>query len=136
VRRDVRPQRHPAPTTGPLDLVWHPGEAQVDFGPADVYVAGRRVRAHYLCLTVPSRNAGYLQLFRGENAECVVHGLVTVCTHLGGAPRRLVFDNAQTDSTQIPKLRPGTTFPPFSSPAGAASRRSRRYSRSLRPAAE
>lgn len=90
VRRYVRQQRHPAPTTGPLALVWHPGEAQVAFGQA----AERRGRAHYLCRTFPYSNAGYLQLFRGEHAECVVHGLVTVCTHLGGAPRRLVFDNA------------------------------------------
>lgn len=94
VRRYVRQQRHPAPTTGTRDLVWHPGEAQVDFGQADVYVAGRRVRAHYLCVTFPYSNAGYLPWFRGENAECVGHGLVTVCTPLGGAPRRLVFDNA------------------------------------------
>lgn len=94
VRRDIRQQRHPAPTTSTLDLVWHPGEAPGDFGQADVYVAERRVRAHYLCMTFPYSNAGYLPWFRGENAECVVHGLVTVCTHLGGAPCRLVFDNA------------------------------------------
>ena len=94
VRRYVRHQRHTAPTTGTLDLVWHPGEAQVDFGQADVLEADTPVRLHFLCITFPYSNAGYLQLFRGENAECVVQGLVTVWTHLGGAPRRLIFDNA------------------------------------------
>ncbi|MGC8489905.1 MAG: IS21 family transposase [Clostridia bacterium] len=94
VRRYVRQQRHTAPTTGTLDLVWHPGEAQVDFGQADVREAEAPVRLHFLCLTFPYSNAGYLQLFRGENADCVVQGLVAIWTHLGGAPRRLVFDNA------------------------------------------
>lgn len=94
VRRYVQARRRPTPTTGTLSLVWHPGEAQVDFGQADVREDGARVRMHFLCLTFPYSNAGYLQLFRGENAECVVHGLVDIWHHIGGAPRRLVFDNA------------------------------------------
>lgn len=94
VRRYVRQRRRTAPTTGTLELVWHPGEAQVDFGQADVMEQGERVRMHFLCLTFPYSNAGYLQLFRGENAECVVQGLVDCFQHIGGAPRRVVFDNA------------------------------------------
>ncbi len=94
VRRYVRQQRRHAPRTGTLDLLWHPGEAPVDFGQVDVLEDGDLVRLHFLCLTFPSSNAGYVQLFRGENAECVVQGLVDLFQHLGGAPRRLVFDNA------------------------------------------
>jgi transposase len=34
VQRTVKSLRTPAPTTGTLELVWHPGECQVDFGTA------------------------------------------------------------------------------------------------------
>ncbi|PSR23298.1 MAG: transposase [Sulfobacillus thermosulfidooxidans] len=94
IRRYLQQRRRTAPSTGTLDLVWHPAEAQVDFGQADIFEQGERVRMHFLCVTFPYSNAGYIQLFRGENAECVVQGLVDIFTHIGGAPRRLIFDNA------------------------------------------
>ena len=52
------------------------------------------MRLHSLCVSFPYSNAGYLQLFRGENAECVVQGLVDIFQRIGGVPHRLVFDNA------------------------------------------
>ena len=94
VSRYVQERRRTAPTTGTLPLEWHPGETQVDFGEADIVEQGTIVRIHAFCLSFPYSNAGYLQLFRGENAECVVHGLVDLFQHLGGVPSRLVFDNA------------------------------------------
>lgn len=84
VARYVQERRRTAPTTGTLELEWHPGEAQVDFGQADILEHGETVRIHALVLTFPFSNAGYLQLFRGENAECVVHGLVDLFQHLRG----------------------------------------------------
>lgn len=94
VCRYVEQRRRTAPTTGTLTLVWHPGEAQADFGEADILDRGERVRAHFFCVTWPHSNAGYVQLFRGENAECVVQGLVDIFHYIGGAPTRIVFDNA------------------------------------------
>lgn len=94
IQRYVKARRRTAPTTGTLELTWHPGEAPGDFGPADVREHGGPVRMHFLCVTFPYSNAGYLPLFRGENAECVVHGLVDLGHHMGGAPRRVIFDNA------------------------------------------
>ncbi len=94
VRRYVHERRRQTPTTGTLELEWHPGEAQVDFGQADIIENGEKVRIHLPCVTFPQSNAGYMQLFRGENAECVVQGLTDIFHHIGVAPRRLVFDNA------------------------------------------
>ena len=74
VQRYVQTHRRPAATTGTFDLVWHPGEAQVDFGEADVLEAGKKVMVKFLVVTFPYSNAGFLQLFRGET-ECVVQGL-------------------------------------------------------------
>ena len=45
-------------------------------------------------MRVPYSNAGYLQLFGGETAECLITGLQTVFERLEGVPRRGIFDNA------------------------------------------
>jgi len=53
VARWVHDRRRAAPTTGTLELEWHPGEAQVDFGQADIIEQGDTVRIHALVLTFP-----------------------------------------------------------------------------------
>lgn len=77
-----------------LDLVWQPGEAQVDFGQADMYERGVLVREHYLVVCWPNSNVGLAQVFHGETAECVCRGLKNIFEYVKGVPRRLVFDNA------------------------------------------
>jgi transposase len=79
---------------GNLELIWHNGEAQADFGEADFIDNGIKTAKKYLCLSFPSSNAGYLQIFGGENAECVVQGLMNIFNHIQGVPVRIVFDNA------------------------------------------
>jgi transposase len=56
---------------GYLELVWPPGEAQGDFGEADVREGGVVRPIKYLCLSFPNSNAGFIQGFGGEAAECV-----------------------------------------------------------------
>lgn len=79
---------------GALELVWSAGEAQADFGEADILSDGELVTIKYLVLSFPASNAAYLQAFRGETAECVAQGLKDIFHHLGGVPLRVVFDNA------------------------------------------
>jgi transposase len=79
---------------GSLELVWAPGEAQADFGEADVLSDGKLVTIKYLVLSFPASNAAYVQAFRGETAECVGQGLKDLFHHLCGVPLRIVFDNA------------------------------------------
>lgn len=81
-------------TKGALELVWAPGEAQADFGEADVLSDGKLIMIKYLVLSFPASNAGYVQAFRGETSECVVQGLKDIFRHIGGVPLRIVFDNA------------------------------------------
>lgn len=79
---------------GYLELVWPPGVAQGDFGEADI-LSGSQIRTiKYLCLSFPNSNGGFVQTFWGETAECVCQGLKDIFHHLGGVPRRIVFDNA------------------------------------------
>lgn len=79
---------------GFLELVWPAGEAQADFGEADVTEGGIKRTVKYLCLSFPYSNGGFFQTFGGESAECVCQGLVDIFHGIGGVPRRIVFDNA------------------------------------------
>ncbi len=79
-----------------LPLEHKAGEAQVDFGSADFYENGTLCSGKYLTVSFPYSNAGYLQLFKGENRECLFEGLKAIFEHLGGVPTRLWFDNMST----------------------------------------
>lgn len=79
---------------GYLLLEWLPGEAQVDFGQADIRHRGVVRRAHSLTMCFPHSNVGLTQSFWGETAECVCQGLMDVFLFVGGVPGRIVFDNA------------------------------------------
>ena len=76
-----------------MPLVHIPGEAQVDFGEADFLENNVRCKGHYLNVSFPNSNAGYLQLFKGENMQCLAEGLMNIFEHIKGVPTRLWFDN-------------------------------------------
>lgn len=81
---------------GYLPLEHIAGEAQVDFGKAEFYENGIKFDGFYLNVSFPHSNGGYLQLFKGENQECLFEGLTAIFQHLAGVPHRLWFDNAST----------------------------------------
>jgi transposase len=74
---------------GYLPLEHKPGEAQVDFGTAEFYENGRRITGKYLEVSFPYSNKGFLQLFYGENIECLLEGLDTIFRHIGGVSHEL-----------------------------------------------
>lgn len=75
-------------------LIWHAGEAQADFGEADIEHFGSILRIKYFVLSFPQSNVAYMQLFSGENCECVCQGLMDIFEYIGGVPFKIVFDNA------------------------------------------
>ena len=77
-----------------MELVWHPGESQADFGEADFQERGIMVRKKYLTLSFPYSNDSFTQIFGGETAECVCQGLKDIFAYIGGVPPLVVFDNA------------------------------------------
>lgn len=77
-----------------MDLVWHPGEAQADFGEVDVLLHGVVQRMHHFVPGFPYSNVGLVQSVPGENAECTCLALRNLFEWLGGVPERIVFDNA------------------------------------------
>lgn len=76
------------------ELVWHPGEAQCDFGEADFLERGELARKKYLTLSFPHSNDSFSQVFGGEAAECVCQGIKDIFEYIGGVSPVIVFDNA------------------------------------------
>jgi transposase len=88
---------------GFLPLEHQPGEAQIDFGTADFYENGKRITGKYLEVSFPYSNKGFLQLFYGENLECLLEGLDAIFRHIGAVPHELWFDNTKTIVTKVIK---------------------------------
>ena len=86
-----------------LPLEHRYGEAQVDFGEADFVENGTLVHGSYLVVSFPKSNAGFVQLFKGQNLECLLTGLIAIFAHIGGVPAKLWFDNASTIVARILK---------------------------------
>ena len=86
-----------------LPLEHKPGEAQIDFGKAEFIEKGKRVYGSYLNVSFPYSNAGFLQMFRGENFECLAQGLKNIYEHIGGVPHRQWFDNLSAVVIKIKK---------------------------------
>ena len=87
-----------------LPLAKPPGYAQTDFGKFKYYDGLERENEGYaLIVTFPQSNAGWMQVFRSENQECLLTGLKRIFYHIGGVPIRLKCDNMTTAVAQILK---------------------------------
>ncbi|MBM3706200.1 MAG: IS21 family transposase [Actinobacteria bacterium] len=90
-------------TRGYLPLEHIPGEAQVDFGDCQFYERQRLYEGKYLNLSFPASNKGYLQVFKGENIQCLLEGLISIFSHIGGVPSCIWFDNASSAVSKVLK---------------------------------
>jgi len=89
---------------GFIPLAQPPGMAQVDFGKFKYYdSAGKEHRGYALIVSFPNSNAGFMQVFRSENQECLLTGLKRIFNHIGGIPIRLRCDNMTTAVVSILK---------------------------------
>ena len=81
----------------------HPyGQAQLDFGDVFVYNPnGVMTLYHELILSFPASNAGYVQLCKTENAECLLEAMQRIFEHIGAVPTRILFDNMSAVVTKI-----------------------------------
>jgi transposase len=76
-----------------LKLKHDGGEAQADFGEAEFDFNGRKQTLHYLVLSFPHSNGAYMQVFKGENLECLLEGLKNIFEYVGYVPTKIWFDN-------------------------------------------
>jgi len=78
-----------------VPLTQPPGEAQADFGHAEVVVAGERVTAAVFVLTLPYSDAFFCCAFPKECTETFQEGHVRAFRYFGGVPTRISYDNSK-----------------------------------------
>jgi transposase len=78
-----------------VPLAHPPGEAQVDFGQAEVVIAGEPVTAAYFVMTLPHSDAFFVRAYPKECTESFQDGHVRAFEHFGGAATRISYDNSK-----------------------------------------
>lgn len=73
-----------------IPLSHRPGHAQVDFGEADGYIAGKKVRFHYFCMDLPHSDGCFVKAYPAETAEAFCDGHVAAFAFFGGVPRSIL----------------------------------------------
>ncbi len=84
-----------------VPLTHTPGEAQVDFGEAEVVLAGRPTKVAVFVLTLPYSDAIFCRAFPRECTEAFLEGHVRAFAFLGGVPRRSSYDNSRIAVARI-----------------------------------
>lgn len=84
-----------------LDLKHPGGEAQVDFGTAEVSHAQKIIQVKYLVMSFPYSNAAYIWFLPSENIECFLTGLQELLQCVGAVPRKIWFDNLSAAVVKI-----------------------------------
>jgi len=78
-----------------LPLSHPPGEAQVDFGFADVVLNGELTKVALFVMTLPYSDAIFMQAFPRECTESFLEGHVRAFDFFGGVPTRISYDNSK-----------------------------------------
>lgn len=76
-----------------IPLTHAPGEAQADFGQAQVVIAGRECMAHFMVFDLPHSDDCFVQAFPAETTEAFLEGHVRAFEYFGGVPGRILYDN-------------------------------------------
>jgi transposase len=84
-----------------VPLAHRPGEAQVDFGQAEVTLDGQTTTVALFVMTLPYSDAFFLCAFPRECTEAFLEGHVRAFAFFGGVPRRISYDNSKVAVAQI-----------------------------------
>ena len=84
-----------------VPLAHPPGEAQVDFGFAEVVIAGERVTAAYFVMTLPHSDAFFMRAYPKKCTESFQDGHVRAFDFFGGVPTCIRYDNSKVAVASI-----------------------------------
>ena len=84
-----------------VPLAHRPGEAQVDFGEAQVRLRGEQVKVAMFVMTLPYSDALFCQVFPHECTETFQEGHKRAFGFFGGVPRRISYDNSKIAVAKI-----------------------------------
>lgn len=86
-----------------VPLSHRPGHAQADFGEADGYIAGKKVRFHYFCMDLPHSDGCFVKAYPAETVEAFCDGHVAAFDFFGGVPQSILYDNTRLAVAKIVK---------------------------------
>ncbi len=79
-----------------IPLSYEPGEAiQIDWGQATIYLAGTKKKINLFCMRECYSADIYCIAFFRQNEESFLEGQIAGFEYFGGAPLRIIFDNAK-----------------------------------------
>jgi transposase len=84
-----------------VPLAHPPGEAQMDFGFAEVVIGGERVTAAFFVMTLPYSDAFFIRACPKECTETFQDGHVRAFAFFGGVPTRISYDNSKVAVASI-----------------------------------
>ncbi|WP_409967180.1 IS21 family transposase [Bengtsoniella intestinalis] len=95
VRRYVQELRGSTPEAF-VPLAFDPGDAvQVDWGEATIRLADVKTKVNIFCARLCYSDAPFVVAYRRQNSESFLEAQVRTFDYFGGAPRRVIFDNAK-----------------------------------------
>ena len=95
IRRKVREIRGTLPQAF-IPLQFDPGAAmQIDWGEADVYEKGCKVRINLFCARLCYSCRPVVLAYHKQNSESFYDAIVRTFSILGGVPKRVIFDNGK-----------------------------------------
>ena len=101
VRRHVAELRRREPEVF-VPLSYEPGtEAQVDFGEAEVVIAGVRQKVQLFCMRLAYSRMSFVMAFPHQRQEAFFEGHREAFKSFGGVPRRLTYDNLKVAVQRI-----------------------------------
>jgi transposase len=86
-----------------VPLSHRPGHAQADFGEADAYIGGKKIRFHYFCMDLPHSDGCFVKAYPAETAEAFCDGHVAAFEFFGGVPQSILYDNTRLAVAKIVK---------------------------------
>jgi transposase len=84
-----------------IPLAHPPGEAQVDFGEAEIHLDGQPTKVALFVMTLPYSDAIFVVSFPRECTEAFLEGHLRAFAFLGGVPRRISYDNSRIAVAKI-----------------------------------
>jgi transposase len=84
-----------------IPLLHAPGQAQVDFGEADIVRNGSVERAHFFVMDLPHSDDAFVMAFPVETSEAFAEGHNQAFSYFGGVPQSIVYDNTKIAVAKI-----------------------------------
>jgi transposase len=84
-----------------IPLAHPPGEAQVDFGEAEIRLDGQPTKVALFVMTLPYSDAIFVVAFPRECTEAFLEGHTRAFAFFGGVPRRISYDNSRIAVARI-----------------------------------